>query len=173
MTNLLYSAKHYQTKCAKSEERCKEYAEVLQNLLPNQENNAGKYLTTNGSYAEWGDLDLTNKANSDLSNVGNANSSFIEKSVRWGIPDYTRGISYAYNTNITAPCDMCVVPIAQGNEGWHGYFYINGVTVVDMTCSGAWLSTCLGVFHVSKGDVFKVVYQGGTSLKGYPLKGTL
>ena len=128
---------------------------------------------------DWSDLEdklnhlNQNKANNDLSNVGNANSSFIEKSVRWGIPDYTRGISYAYNTNITAPCDMCVVPIAQGNEGWHGYFYINGVTVVDVTCSGAWISTCLGVFHVSKGDVFKVAYQGGTSLKGYPLKGTL
>lgn len=56
MTNLLYSAKHYQIKCAKSEERCKEYTEVLQNLLPNQSSNAGKYLTTDGTKPSWADV---------------------------------------------------------------------------------------------------------------------
>ena len=59
MDNLMYSAKHYQAKCAKSEENCKKYAETLQNLLPNQSNNAGKYLTTDGVNPSWAELKVT------------------------------------------------------------------------------------------------------------------
>ena len=56
MVDLMYSAKHYQAKCAKSEEACKEYAEVLQNLLPNQSDNTGKYLTTDGTNPNWAEV---------------------------------------------------------------------------------------------------------------------
>ena len=177
MTNLLYSTKHYQIKCAKSEEKCKEYAEVLQNLLPNQENNAGKYLTTNGSYAEWGDLDLTNKANSDLSNVTNVAKSFKNQSVAWGIPDYdsTVSINVVKGVNTwTAPIDcfvhvssqsngQCTASIAsKTNELW--YSRVDNTNATAKICSAS--------AFIDKGRTITIQYTGTLNYCYYaPLKG--
>lgn len=131
MTNLLYSAKHYQIKCAKSEENCKEYAEVLQNLLPNQENNAGKYLTTDGINPSWQEVNLTNKANSDLSNVANISQNFKEQSVSWGVPDYDRAISITANTAFVAPFNGFIE--VAGEYGNNGGFTVCLGNTIDKT----------------------------------------
>ena len=65
MVDLMYSAKHYQAKCAKSEEACKEYAEKAKEYADNA-------------------VELTsNKADTDLSNVDD-NIDYVVKSYNDG-----------------------------------------------------------------------------------------
>lgn len=77
------AAKTSETNAKTSEANAKSYAETLQNLLPNQENNAGKYLTTDGTNPSWQEVNLTNKANVDLSNVS-SNIDYVVASYQNG-----------------------------------------------------------------------------------------
>ena len=47
--------------------------------LPSQSGNSGKFLTTNGTTASWGSIDLSGKADVDLSNVPTSKGILIEK----------------------------------------------------------------------------------------------
>ena len=61
--------------------------------LPSQSGQSGKFLTTNGSVASWGSVDLSSYANTSLSNVTSVAQSFIDTSVGWVMPDYSAGTS--------------------------------------------------------------------------------
>lgn len=128
-----YSALHYAAKAEKSATSAAENADRAERaLLPDQSNNAGKFLTTDGTNPSWAEVNLTNKADSDLSNVASVASSFKEQSVGWGMPDYSAGISVSTTagTIYTATKDgyfivscstsnayvFCIVDILDGNN---------------------------------------------------------
>lgn len=63
--------------------------EAVENIdaLPAQSGKAGKYLATNGTVASWESIDLSSKANTDLSNVS-SNIAYIVESYKNGTSGY-------------------------------------------------------------------------------------
>lgn len=69
--------------------------------LPSQTGHAGEFLTTDGTDASWAAVDLSSKADVDLSNI-NPSASAKEEITSWGMPDYSAGVSKSWNTAILA-----------------------------------------------------------------------
>ena len=49
--------------------------------LPSQTGNSGKFLTTDGTTASWGTVDLTSKANVGLDNINDSGKTVIKNVV--------------------------------------------------------------------------------------------
>lgn len=109
---------------------------------------------------------ITNKANSDLSNVASVASSFKEQSVGWGMPDYGAGVQV--NLPYTAPTDGFIYAYCAGNNAYY-YLEVNGVRMVTISTQGTQQATLI---PISKGDVLtKNQSSGNNSQYFYPLKG--
>lgn len=124
-------------------------------------------------WAEQASSTLSNKANTDLSNVTSVVQSFINTSVGWAMPDYSAGVSlsaYTSSSNqFTAPSAGVVIWYAPQTET----AYINNKAV--NSTSGS--SVAFEVFiPLSEGDKFYATqyYQTvGLTNKFYPLKGVV
>lgn len=122
--------------------------------LPSQTGNSGKFLTTNGTTASWGTVDLTSKANVSLDNV-NPSQSFKKQSVNWGMPDYANRVSKSTGTNYTA----------ERNGYLWLYYSASGdtkVTIDGLTFNNAGNTTTATVLYpVKKGSTYS--FSGGGS----------
>nr|DAR33134.1 MAG TPA: hypothetical protein [Caudoviricetes sp.] len=103
---------------------------------------------------------LASKANIDLANTTPA-TSFINKSMAWGIPDYSAGVSVKYP--YTAPtAGLFTAYCASGND----YLEINGVNIGTPFSANNHASV-----FVKAGDVVQVKGTGGATCHFFPLKG--
>jgi hypothetical protein len=103
---------------------------------------------------------LASKANIDLANTTPA-TSFINKSMAWGIPDYSAGVSVTYP--YTAPtAGLYTAYCTTGND----YIEINGVNI-----GTPFSANNHAAFFVKAGDVVQVKGTGGATCHFFPLKG--
>lgn len=103
---------------------------------------------------------VQNKAEKDLSNV-TPGQDFINKSIGWGVPDYSAGVAVAYP--YTAPtAGLFVASCTSGVD----YITIGGVDI-GMRFSA---NNHAAVF-VQAGDVVQVDGTGAATCKFFPLKG--
>ena len=107
---------------------------------------------------------LAGKVDIDLTNA-NPSQAFKNKSVSWGIPDYSAGVSKS-NTTYTAEVAGLVVCYASGNK--------NCTVHVNETLVGLVGGSATNVMYnfecfVAKGDVYKLTNWSNISF--YPLKG--
>lgn len=91
------------------------------------------------------------------------------------IPDYTSGISFNINTDVTIEKNgLLVVTNQAGNNGYDypSTLYINSVEIgtIPSTYKPVGTTSC---FLVSKGDVIRVNTDRGATIKLYPLKGAV
>lgn len=113
--------------------------------------------------------DLELKANSNLSNVASVASSFKEQSVGWGMPDYSAGVSWVWNSENIAPCDGLVMAYWYGNNNQQINITIGKTSLDYVTRDAAGMRE---IFPISKGDTFKA--SGGYNaqyVKFFPFKG--
>ena len=147
-----YSAKHYQAKCAKSEEACKEYAETAKEYADNA-------------------VELTsNKADTDLSNVDD-NIDYVVESYQNGTNWYrlyksgwceqggktdkvnntSATVSFLRNFANTNSMSIKIQPIGGDNNNWAGkYFCVSSFTASNFTYIGAG-GAASGYFWEAKG----------------------
>lgn len=113
-------------------------------------------------------VDNNLKADKDFSNVVLPNQNFIQKSISWGMPDYSRGIQLTGSDSFTCPSAGFVT--IHGSGGNSGRAYVNGNLVGSFSNSSADSSAN---FFVSKNDVITLRsgYTFGTDSYFYPLKG--
>lgn len=113
-------------------------------------------------------VDNNLKADKDFSNVVLPNQNFIQKSISWGMPDYSRGIQLTGSDSFTCPSAGFVT--IHGSGGNSGRAYVNGNPVGNFSNSSADSSAN---FFVSKNDVITLRsgYTFGTDSYFYPLKG--
>lgn len=103
---------------------------------------------------------LASKANIDLANTTPA-TSFINKSMAWGIPDYSAGVSVSYP--YTAPtAGLYTAYCTTGND----YLEINGVNI-----GTPFSANNHAAVFVKAGDVVQVKGTGPATCKFFPLKG--
>ena len=103
---------------------------------------------------------LASKANIDLANTTPA-TSFINKSMAWGIPDYSAGVSVTYP--YTAPtAGLYTAYCTTGND----YIEINGVNI-----GTPFSANNHAAVFVKAGDVVQVEGTGGATCHFFPLKG--
>ena len=103
---------------------------------------------------------LASKANIDLANTTPA-TSFINKSMAWGIPDYSAGVSVTYP--YTAPtAGLYTAYCTTGND----YIEINGVNI-----GTPFSANNHAAFFVKAGDVVQVKGTWGATCHFFPLKG--
>ena len=103
---------------------------------------------------------LASKANIDLANTTPA-TSFINKSMAWGIPDYSAGVSVSYP--YTAPtAGLYTAYCTTGND----YLEINGVNI-----GTPFSANNHAAVFVNAGDVVQVKGSGGATCHFFPLKG--
>lgn len=103
---------------------------------------------------------LASKANIDLANTTPA-TSFINKSMAWGIPDYSAGVSVTYP--YTAPtAGLYTAYCTTGND----YIEINGVNI-----GTPFSANNHAAFFVKAGDVVQVKGTGVATCHFFPLKG--
>ena len=98
--------------------------------LPSQSGHSGEFLTTDGTDANWAAVDLSSKADVDLSNI-NPSASAKEEITSWGIPDYSSGVSKSWNTAILADHNGWVCAYDKGDAYNSSYVLeisIDGVT---------------------------------------------
>lgn len=82
-------------------------AKIASASLPSQSGHSGEFLTTDGTDASWAAVDLSSKADVDLSNI-NPSASAKEEITSWGIPDYSSSIEMTPPTagaTFTVPYD--------------------------------------------------------------------
>lgn len=137
-----------------------------------------------GSVATLGESDAesllasvsTLESNVGALTAGVANAEAIgaegrTKIVGWGMPDYSAGVSFANNTDFTAPADGIVLITGWSLYNQHSYYYLNGITVGQIPTSQGNLHATFTML-VSKGDIFKMMVTGGIYYSNfYPLKG--
>lgn len=103
---------------------------------------------------------LASKANIDLANTTPA-TSFINKSMAWGIPDYSAGVSVSYP--YTAPtAGLYTAYCTTGND----YLEVNGVNI-----GTPFSANNHAAVFVNAGDVVQVKGSGGATCHFFPLKG--
>ena len=103
---------------------------------------------------------LASKANIDLANTTPA-TSFINKSMAWGVPDYSAGVSVTYP--YTAPtAGLFTAYCTTGND----YIEINGVNI-----GTPFSANNHAAVFVKAGDVVQVKGTGGATCHFFPLKG--
>ena len=116
---------------------------------------------------------LASKANVDLSNV-QASQAFIDKSIGWGMPDYSAGItmSTAINTAQLIQYDGLLHAYETSNYVQIDLCNSSGTTIVPNLIANAGYSNAVGggSAFVSKGQYIKNIQQP-LSLILYPLKG--
>lgn len=137
--------------------------------LPNQTDNEGKFLTTDGTNASWTDsiaTDLNGKADVDLGNI-NASQSAKDEIVSWGIPDWTTSVQIPTTLNLVQQADEDVV-LHGGVTG--GYFRMaictSTGTEITQLFSIANGNTTYPIYNwspiVKKGQYFKVTSVGAS-----------
>ena len=138
--------------------------------LPSQTGHSGEFLTTDGTDASWAAVDLSSKADVDLSNI-NPSASAKEEITSWGIPDYSSGVSISPSTYTQVPVD-CFVYLVGAVSGFNPYgivLSIDGVTdLIEFQQNGQY-GGMFGVF-VPKGYYVKG-YNANNVFCYYPLKG--
>lgn len=104
---------------------------------------------------------LAGKASTDLANTTPA-QSFINKSMAWGVPDYSAGVSVTYP--YTAPtAGLFTAYCTTGND----YIEINGVNI-----GTPFSANNHAAVFVKAGDVVQVKGTGGATCHFFPLIGT-
>jgi hypothetical protein len=133
--------------------------------LPSQSGQSGKFLTTNGTTASWGTVDLTSKANVALDNVSAAGKANI---VGWGMPDYTAGVSMA--SPYTATKSGFIIGIHNLSDNGVRSLTINGIVIYNNSTGAKYLSGQSAGFEyaVAKGDV--ISWTNFNKMTFYPCK---
>ena len=112
---------------------------------------------------------IGNKAENNLSNVSSVASSFKEQAVSWGMPDYSAGVSWVWNSENIAPCDGLVMAYWYGSNNNEISITIGKTSLNYVTRDAAGMRE---IFPISKGDTFKA--SGGYNnqyVKFFPFKG--
>lgn len=106
---------------------------------------------------------LSGKADTNLANT-TPSQTFINKSVGWGIPDYTAGVSLTANTDITITENGVIAGEISAAVGYYVRIYINGVLVLQVGSEQS--QRCRGPFYapVSKGDVVLIKTESNSVL---------
>ncbi len=143
--------------------------------LPSQSGQSGKFLTTNGSVASWGSVDLSSYANTSLSNVTSVAQSFIDTSVGWAMPDYSAGITPTLP--YTAPSDGMYVasPQLRADSGATSRIYVNGKQVFYLYNPVNSFISLPYTLLLKKGDVVSASSSYGAAEQDrfFPLKGVV
>lgn len=132
-----------------------------------QDNNIGNSLTDT-DYWKPTVLNLDNKADVDLSNA-DPSQSFIDMAVGWGMPDYSRAVSFNPTSGDTLDFDGWLLcnPVVSG-AGVIGYVSINDIVVsrgyADAQLGGEYFNF---MSIVKNGDVIKYSGLNGSSSKFY------
>lgn len=142
----------------------------------------GQVLTVTDSGEAWSDLpdvDLTGKADNDLSNVTAPTQAFKNMSVGWGIPDYSAGVTLSNNTSYTAIFDGFVVLVCSGSANQKSYpvkVTLNSTVLMYVSIYGWVGASGVGrelTFPVSKGDVIELNTTATINKYSiYPFKGS-
>lgn len=114
---------------------------------------------------------LSGKADTNLSNTY-PDKNFREAVFDWGLPDYTAGVSKAFNTEHTAETNGWVNFVGFITKDQTLMLYVNGVAVTGLHCTYDAQNTYKDQIPVAKGDVYKLT--GGHSNQAivfYPCKG--
>lgn len=106
---------------------------------------------------------LSGKADLTFDNA-NPSQTFINKSVGWGIPDYTAGVSLTANTDITITENGVIAGEISAAVGYYVRIYINGVLVLQVGSEQS--QRCRGPFYASvfKGDVVLIKTESNSVL---------
>lgn len=106
---------------------------------------------------------LSGKADTNLANT-TPSQTFINKSVGWGIPDYTAGVSLTANTDITITENGVIAGEISAAVGYYVRIYINGVLVLQVGSEQS--QRCRGPFYASvfKGDVVLIKTESNSVL---------
>ena len=111
---------------------------------------------------------LSDKASKDMDNISPKGEEFI---IRFCIPDYTAGISKAWDTEVVAECAGVIIAHDMSQQSTTIQAVVNGNTLPFNEIAHSGLLTIS--FVVGKGDVWKV-YGGDNSARNlmfYPMKG--